>query len=78
MSLLQKLHCLVCLDLLSCVGDFLHIRFKYRARTLALIPSGDVHGASGLIVMYFDLRVCQVSLSVVWYCLHNCYETSLG
>jgi len=36
--------------LLSCVRDFLHMRSKYRRRTFVLIISGDIHGASGLIL----------------------------
>ena len=46
MSLLQKWHCLV----LSCVRGFLHMCSKYRRRTLALILSGDIHGAGSLIL----------------------------
>ena len=81
MSLLQKWHCLVYLDLLSCVRDFLHMRSKYRRRTLALIISGDIHGAGGLIFMDFDLTDRCLSskvLSVVWYCSHNCDKSALG
>ena len=55
MSLLQKWHCLVYLDLLSCMRDFLHMRSKYRRLTLALIISGDIHGAGSLMFMDFDL-----------------------
>jgi len=75
MSLLQKWHCLVYLDLLSCVRGFLHMRSKYRPRTLAF------HGAGGLIFMDFDLTgVCLSSkvLSVVWYCSYNCDKSALG
>ena len=48
MSLLQKWHCLVYLDLLSCVRDFLEMRSKYRRRNSALINSGRIDGADGL------------------------------
>ena len=47
------------------------MRSKYRRRTLALIISGDIHGAGGLVLMYFDLTAACLSskaLSVVWYC----------
>jgi len=73
MSLLQKWHCLLYLYLLSCVHDFLHIRSKYRRRTLALVISRDIHDAGGFILMDFDLTVACLSskvLSVVLYCSH--------
>jgi len=61
MSLLQKWHYLVYLDLLSCVRDFLHMRSKYRRRTLALINSGGYPCAGGLMFMDFDLAgACKV------------------
>ena len=81
MSLLQKWHCLVYLNLLSCVRNFLHMRSKYQRRTLALIISGDIHGAGGLNVMEFDLTgVCLSSkvLGVVWSYAHNCDKSALG
>jgi len=66
MSQLQQWHCLVYLDLLSCVRDFLHIRSKYRRRTLALIISEDIHGAGGLIFMDFDLTdACLLSAVLI-------------
>ena len=57
------------------------MRSKYRRRTLALIISGDIHGAGGLIFMDFDLTGACLSskvLSVVWYCSHNCDKSALG
>jgi len=54
MSLLQKWCCLGYLDLLNCASDFLHMRSKYRRRTLALIISGDIYGA-GVFFMDFNL-----------------------
>jgi len=81
MGLFQKWHCLVSLDLLSYVRDFLHLRSKYRRRTLALIISGDIHGSGGLIFMDFYLTGACLSskvLSVVCYCSHNCDTSALG
>jgi len=81
MSLLQKWHCLVYLDLLSCVPDFLQLIAKYRRSTLALIMSEDNHGAGGLIVVDFDLTAGCLSsklLSAVWYCSHNSNKSALG
>jgi len=62
---LQKWHGLVYLDLLSCVRDFLLICSKYQWRTLALIISGDIHGAGGLIFMDFDLTGACLSSKVL-------------
>ena len=81
MSLLQKWHCLVYLDLLRCMHDFLHMRSKYRRRSLALIISGDIHGGGGLLFMDFYLTGAFLSskvLNVVWYCSHNCDKSALG
>jgi len=81
MSLLQKWHCLVYLDLLSCASDFLHMQSKYRRRTLPLIISGDIHGKGGWIFMDFDLTgpcLSSKALSVVWYCSHICDKSALG
>ena len=64
MSLLQKWYCLVYLGLLSCMRDFLYVRSKYRRRTLALIISGDIHGAGGLIFMDFDLTGACLSSKI--------------
>ena len=44
------------LDLLICVREFLYMRHKYRRRTLALIISGDIEGAGGLLFIDFDLK----------------------
>jgi len=80
MSLLQKWHCLIYLNLLRCVRDFLQMRSKYRRRTLAMIISRDIHGA-GVFFMDFDLKGACLSstvLSVVCYCSHNCDKSTLG
>ena len=45
--------------------DFLHMRSKYRRRTLALIISGDIHGAGALIFMDFDLTGACWSIKVL-------------
>jgi len=63
------------------VRDFLHVRSKYRRRTLASLISGDIHGERGLIFMDFDLTDRCLSskvLSVVWYCSHNYDKSALG
>jgi len=60
--------------MLDCVRHFLRVLSKYRQRTLALIISGDIHGAGALIFMDFDLTGACLSnkvLSVVWYCSHS-------
>ena len=51
------------------------MRSKYRRLTLALIISGDIHGAGRLMFMDFDLTgACWSSkvLNVVCYCSYNC------
>jgi len=67
-SLLQKWHCFVYLDLLFSVRDFADVRSKYRRHTVALIISGDIQSASSLIFADFDLTGACLSskdLSVV-------------
>ena len=53
------------------VREFLHMRSIYRLRKLALIISGDIHGASRLIIMDFDRTDASKVLSIVRYYSHG-------
>ena len=53
--------------LFICVRDFLHMRSKYRRRTLAMINSGDFQ-AAGCLIIYMDfdpIGACFVIIIII-------------